>query len=405
MSDSNPASPGTPRTRYWNTQRGVVLLAGGALALAVMAIVGVAGFRAGSDQDPPRAAIGTQTLNTAPAAKATLPSAGPALSGETASQTAARAAAPRATEKPSFDVVHVGPDGGVVIAGRAAPDAEVTVRDGARELGQVKADARGEWVLLPDQPLDPGARELTLSARNPQNAASGDMVQGDASVLLAVPARKEAAAAQPTLAVLTPETGGPRLLQGPPAAGGAPEPGATRPGGHLGMDVIEYDQHGEIRFGGGAPAGAPVRVYVDNQPAGDARADAQGRWTLNPSSGQTSGSAVAPGMHRLRVDQLAANGRVVGRVELPFQRVELSAAEMGAGRIVVQPGQNLWRIARLTYGRGIHYTVIYRANLDQIRDPALIYPGQAFAVPSSPGPAPIAAGGPPPMPISSIRSR
>jgi nucleoid-associated protein YgaU len=49
--------------------------------------------------------------------------------------------------------------------------------------------------------------------------------------------------------------------------------------------------------------------------------------------------------------------------------------------MVVQPGQNLWRIARHTYGRGVRYTVIYAANRDTIRDPRLIYPGQVFALP------------------------
>ena len=52
--------------------------------------------------------------------------------------------------------------------------------------------------------------------------------------------------------------------------------------------------------------------------------------------------------------------------------------------MVVQPGANLWRIARDTYGRGIRYTVIYRANQDQLRSPDRIFPGQVLAVPPAP---------------------
>ncbi len=48
---------------------------------------------------------------------------------------------------------------------------------------------------------------------------------------------------------------------------------------------------------------------------------------------------------------------------------------------MIQPGNNLWRIARRTYGYGIRYTVIYQANREQIRDPDLIYPGQIFVLP------------------------
>ncbi|HUF45540.1 MAG TPA: LysM peptidoglycan-binding domain-containing protein, partial [Aestuariivirgaceae bacterium] len=51
------------------------------------------------------------------------------------------------------------------------------------------------------------------------------------------------------------------------------------------------------------------------------------------------------------------------------------------GRVVIQPGNNLWRISRVIYGRGVEYTVIYEANREQIRDPDLIYPGQIFATP------------------------
>jgi nucleoid-associated protein YgaU len=60
---------------------------------------------------------------------------------------------------------------------------------------------------------------------------------------------------------------------------------------------------------------------------------------------------------------------------------------MADGRIVVQPGNSLWRIAHNAYGEGLHYTIIYQANRDQIRDPDLIYPGQILTVPSPEVPA------------------
>ena len=56
------------------------------------------------------------------------------------------------------------------------------------------------------------------------------------------------------------------------------------------------------------------------------------------------------------------------------------------GRVVIQPGNNLWRISRVIYGQGVQYTIIYQANKDQIRNPHLIYPGQIFATPGVSGP-------------------
>ena len=51
------------------------------------------------------------------------------------------------------------------------------------------------------------------------------------------------------------------------------------------------------------------------------------------------------------------------------------------GRIVIQPGNNLWRISRVLYGTGSKFTMLYEANKDQIRNPNLIYPGQVFKTP------------------------
>jgi nucleoid-associated protein YgaU len=51
------------------------------------------------------------------------------------------------------------------------------------------------------------------------------------------------------------------------------------------------------------------------------------------------------------------------------------------GRIVIQPGNNLWRISRVLYGAGNKFTMLYEANKDQIRNPNQIYPGQVFRTP------------------------
>jgi nucleoid-associated protein YgaU len=50
--------------------------------------------------------------------------------------------------------------------------------------------------------------------------------------------------------------------------------------------------------------------------------------------------------------------------------------------VIIRRGDNLWRIARRNYGRGIKYHAIYTANQDQIRNPHRIYPGQVFVIPT-----------------------
>ena len=90
---------------------------------------------------------------------------------------------------------------------------------------------------------------------------------------------------------------------------------------------------------------------------------------------------LAPGGQALRIDQLDEEGRVVMRIEVPFERALLTELPLAAGVVVVRPGTNLWRIARAVYGRGNQYTMIFEANRERIRDPDLIYPGQTFTIP------------------------
>ena len=192
------------------------------------------------------------------------------------------------------------------------------------------------------------------------------------------------------------------------------------------LSAVDYDAAGNILFQGRVAAGGIVRFYVDNAPVGETIADAKGQW-------QFKGAApIAAGTHMLRADEVDATGKVLSRIEQPFLREEpekvLAAAapevapvvpevvavpeavavapapEVVAvapavpaveapvvvveapvveqpNRIVIQPGQNLWRISREVYGKGRLYTVIYEANKLQIKNPALIYPGQILTAP------------------------
>lgn len=384
---------GRPRRRFalWPW---LVAAAGACVLAAGFATVQLRGKH--PPHAPPIAASGTAMPSSAPAASvaatvpenagatnagATAPSAAPAVPSVSTPSTAAPETTSAAGErnpaeaavKPSFDIVRVDYAGSAVLAGRAAPRADVTIRDGGQDLGHVKADDGGQWVFLPRAPLSPGSRELTLLERMP----SGNELRADASVLLVVPDRRPEQAANPTppMAVLTPERPAAetavRVLQPPPPIG-------LGPGARLGLDLVQYDTQGEIVFAGSAPPGAPVRLYVDNHRIADASADQSGRWSVVPAA------AIDAGRHRVRVDQLNPTGRVNARVELPFARETEPEKALGPEHVVVQPGENLWRLARHVYGSGTRYLVIYQANRDQIRDPKLIYPGQAFAVPGAP---------------------
>ena len=273
------------------------------------------------------------------------------------------------TVPPSFEGVKVGPTGTAVIAGRAEPGAKVIVRDGDKAIGEVTADRRGEWVLIPEQPIGSGNRLLSAEASNPGSSAT---VKSEDTVALSIsPAAPAERAGETALAVVLPHEGGrgARVLQLPNnAAPGKPNA--------LSMDTAEYDTQGRVVLSGHAAPGATVQIYLGNEPLATVTADTAGVWSA------TSLRAVSSGQLELRLDQLASNGSVAQRVALPF--AQAAALEPAPGQnYVVQRGNSLWRIAQRAYGAGTRYVTIYSANPDQIRNPDKIYPGQIFKIPKS----------------------
>jgi nucleoid-associated protein YgaU len=260
---------------------------------------------------------------------------------------------------PSFDIVYVTRDGEATIAGRAKPGAKVRVFANGEPLAETTAIEDGSWTLDSPTPLAAGPVELSVE----MTTRDGETIRSDQTVIIYVPER---AGDRPLVVRTTP--GGPSVV--------LQEPGEDVPGlGPLSLDVIDYDESGAVIFSGRAEPARVVQIFINKQFLAEATADAQGRWTISPAQ------AIAPGVYTLTVVQLDQNGRPEYAIELPFERANPDDIDLRDGKVVVQPGNSLWRIARRAYGKGAQYTIIYEANADQIRDPDLIYPGQVFTVP------------------------
>src|SRR6266481_4047110 len=116
---------------------------------------------------------------------------------------------------PTFDVARIGTDGRAVIAGRAAPGAKVVLLDGGKEIAQGEADARGEWVLLAqDPPLNPGQHELRVV----QHIEGRAPVTSEQVVVAVVPGPHDPASGEgknETLVMIAPPGGAVTLVQPP----------------------------------------------------------------------------------------------------------------------------------------------------------------------------------------------
>jgi nucleoid-associated protein YgaU len=214
-------------------------------------------------------------------------------------------------------------------------------------------------VAVPESLPPQSARAATAESPPPQPAQLGPRDPSDEAFAVALP--REGA-------------GKGRILQAP---------GRISTDGALALEMLDYDEEGRIRLSGEADAGAALRIYVDNRPAGTTVVGPGGRWDA------VLERTLTPGDYTLRLDQLGASGKPDARLETPFTRVSHPpvAGDVQVDYVIVQPGNSLWRIARRVLGEGMRYVHIYQANQGQIRDPDLIYPGQVFELPGGINPA------------------
>lgn len=257
---------------------------------------------------------------------------------------------------PSFDIVRVDAGGNAVIAGIGEPDSEISIIANGEVLATTTVDASGSWIVVTDAPLGGGTTELSLT----MTTRDGLELRSAETVVIHVPEEGE----RPLIVRTTP--------------GGATEVIQTvRPAdagyGPLSLDTIDYDDSESVIFSGRADPNKRVDILVNRQLLASVTSGPTGRWTAI--------AAMAPGVYSLLIIQYSDDGRAEYVIELPFERATSEQIALRDGQVVVQPGNSLWRIARRAYGSGAQYTIIYEANVDQIRDPDLIFPGQVLSVP------------------------
>ncbi|MBN1783480.1 MAG: LysM peptidoglycan-binding domain-containing protein [Alphaproteobacteria bacterium] len=254
--------------------------------------------------------------------------------------------------RPTFDTVRV-EKGKAVIAGRAAPDTKVYVLSGDKEIGTEHTDARGEFVFLPEKTFKAGTYELSLFVMKDKEK----IVSPHKAVLTIDPKSNE------TIAILV-GTDEAKLLAAPKKEKGA---------GNVGVTMMEYDFKNKFNINGFGLKDHSVRLYLNNTLLGEEEVDDKGWWKWSGDQ-----KLIQDKRYRLRIDLINQTGKVVARAEHQFSTdVYTGTPDLYS----VKKGDCLWRIARRTYGRGIDYVLIFKANKAQIRNPDLIYPNQLFKLP------------------------
>ncbi|WP_265515576.1 LysM peptidoglycan-binding domain-containing protein [Nitratireductor luteus] len=120
--------------------------------------------------------------STTETGKSDRPEAGPAPGGQDAGDTVERVGGEKVIV-PSFDIVRAEPDGSLVVAGTAAPDAEVEILSGSSVLATTQAGPSGDFAAVLDQALEPGDHNIVL-----RSTAGDDVVAtSEQTAIVSVP--------------------------------------------------------------------------------------------------------------------------------------------------------------------------------------------------------------------------
>ena len=380
------------------------ILVGGGAAIAVIALAVVLLNDGEPESVAPQADGGQGVVTAAPAAPAADTSStdananGDGAAAETSETSGGADATAPAEPAITIDLAQVTPGGEAVFAGRAAPNARVTVFEGDVVLGTATANADGEWVVVPERALAPGEHLVTVEAED----ESGTTTVANLTMAIKV---AESEDEQP-LIVLLPRNDSdvPTLLQSPDDNAGtevvaavapandeaaeakttevAPPPGfdKTDEGGGpvvpaLAPRSLSWKGNGELVVDGVSRGGARVTATADGTAFGEALVAGDGAWQL---AGRVD---IKTPRRIMRFALLDSDGQAVATYELPVASRDLSQGMDGSKLVIVQQGDALWRIAYRSYGEGIKYVDIVRRNAAAIDDPDLIFPNQIFAIP------------------------
>lgn len=388
----------------------IYILVGAGAAMAVIALAVVLLDDGEQQTVSPQAETGQSAVVTADRNEAAKPSAEGASAGDVDAPSGKSASGKSASVDPvsgnavsagneagqaatadavvQIDLAQVRPDGNAVFAGKAPPNSRVTVFEGEIILGTTRADASGEWVIVPEKTL--GAGEHLISVGAETEDGNTDV----ANVALAIKVGEDETE-QPLVALL-PQTESevPRLLQSPDDVPDTAQqvvvadtsdasseemtpadPSMPMAGPAIAPRALAWKDGGALSISGLSRGGASVTVTADDRTFGAGQVGPDGAW-------QVSGKVDLERSRRVMLFALADdNGNVVATYELPLATRDLSRGLDGSPLVIVQEGDALWRIAYRSYGEGVKYVDIVRRNAAAINDPDLIFPNQIFALP------------------------
>jgi nucleoid-associated protein YgaU len=256
------------------------------------------------------------------------------------------------TARPSFDIVRIEKDGGVVVAGQWLPHQNVSIVVNKKVVATERTDARGEFVYSPSKAFKPGNYTVGLVA-----ADSGE--KSEDNVFLYISPRGY----ENSISLLMTKNGS-TLLQSPKLADG-----------DLQVSKIDYLDTGRIVVTGDALPRLRVSMTLNGTYLGFARVSDHKHFGLGADVGK-----LEPGKkYSLALRLHDGDGTIVANVTHKFEMP--SATGNDDTFYTVRRGDCLWIIARNFLRKGILFSIIAERN--NIKNPDLIFPKQMLSIPVS----------------------
>ena len=255
----------------------------------------------------------------------------------------------------TFDIVRITKNGDAVIAGRAKPNQMINLFDGDEKLANITSDANGEWVWTSEFPLEHGIKKLYL-----KYLENDVLYNSEQTILIFLDKDSEK---EPVVFKTTMNGRGKSEMLN-----------LEEIEQNITLDFVEYSPTGKVLVSGRSEANKEISFFFDDDLVGKSLADKNGLWEFEYDK------KIKFGKIDLRID-LLTNNEIISMSTPIFMENMAKIINNSENRIVVQPGNSLWRIARKTLGGGVFYSEIYKKNALKIKNPDMIFPGQVFDLP------------------------
>lgn len=256
---------------------------------------------------------------------------------------------------PMFDIVRIGDNGAIIVAGRWKPDTGVSVFINKKLTATIMTDKNGEFVYAPSRvALKPGNYTIYLMDVNSK-------VKSADNVFIYI----SDAGSENSVSLLMTKNGS-RVLQAP----------SVLRDGDLTVSKVDYMSNGRMVVTGDGLPRMRVSVALNDDVLGMAKVSDYKHFGLGADVGE-----LTPGNeYTLHIRMHDGDGNVIANVDHKFVMPQMTGDD--DTYYTVRRGDCLWIIARNFMRRGILFSMIAARN--NIENPDLIYPKQKLNIPVQP---------------------